>query len=163
MGTPILLTPALQAKIVADVEKGHIIKTVVQAAGISRATYFAWMSKGSAGEEPYAQFFEAVNTARARSQINLLNTALAGDPRGVGSGPARAAQWALERMYPKEFGSKISITVEEERNKIFDAAEKLALSTTEPLTGHEWFIKLMEAVASLGSDESAEQELVTHH
>jgi hypothetical protein len=109
----------MQARIVAVVTDGAHVDTACAAEGIDRTTYYRWMQWGKEGKEPYSEFFDAVTRARAQAELDLLRTAKDGDELGS-SGPARCAQWLLERTRGKRYAARVSVKVEEELETLLD-------------------------------------------
>jgi len=69
-------------------------------AGISRQTLWEWIKRGGEGEEPFTSFLDDLQKAEGRDKIEYLQAI----HRAAKAGKWRAAAWALERRWPKEFG-----------------------------------------------------------
>ena len=74
MGRRTLLTPELEARICADIERGVFESVAAEANGIGRATFFEWLARGE-GRDPnrprsrrYAAFADQVRTSRAKAR-----------------------------------------------------------------------------------------------
>ena len=97
IGRPTSLTPKLREKIVALIRVGNYPSVAARAAGIGRATFFQWMARGRKGEQPFADFADAVNTARGDAEsflVGVIQSAAAG-------GDWKAAARMLEAMTPR--------------------------------------------------------------
>lgn len=70
VGRQTKLTPSLLARAVDLVKKGHFDYIACQALGIRTSTWYEWLVKGEAGEEPYAEFMDKVGQARAHARGN---------------------------------------------------------------------------------------------
>ena len=64
-------TPELQMSICTRLECGIDIELACRREGISSDTYYEWMRRGRAGEQPYEDFVEAVEVARAECEIEV--------------------------------------------------------------------------------------------
>lgn len=100
MGRPTKLTPETQAVIVEAFLGGLYAEDAALLGGISEQTYYSWVERGKAGEEPFAAFLEAVETAAAQSSRDALLMVRGGDPGWQGSA------WFLERRYPMKWGRR---------------------------------------------------------
>jgi transposase len=103
MGRPTKLTPELQKRIVKLVRDGNYIETAAIAAGITKQTFYNWMERGKAGEEPFAEFFDALKRAEAEAEAEIAAT--------VRAGLRDAPQWQsamtfLERRWPTRWGRR---------------------------------------------------------
>ena len=84
MARPTDCTPEITA-IIADVlRKGATIRAACAKARIAEKTYYEWIVRGDAREEPYATFSETIKGARADGELDLVakasepNSGLAG-------------------------------------------------------------------------------------
>lgn len=102
-GKPRKLTAAVEAEICASLDIGMPEKYAAEAAGVSERTFHFWCQQGKDEIEPYASFLTSVERARAIGAKNLLTRALKGEKGSA------AAQWALERRFPREFGSRVML------------------------------------------------------
>ena len=89
-------TPQLQAQFCEALAKYHTIKDACVVAGIGESTFYLWLLKGMTGEEPYLQFVEMVQLARARVRSSLVDEIITDKDW-------RAKAWYLERVWPEEF------------------------------------------------------------
>jgi len=116
MARPSLLTPERTEKIVALIAAGNFAETAALASGISKQTYYNWLARGRAErdrlnekpnlkvrakEEPYLEFFDSIEKARAEAEARMvvLITKAAQEPRTW-----QAAAWWLERVAPQKYG-----------------------------------------------------------
>lgn len=99
-GRPEKLTPALQAEICKLLAGGISPEAVADYVGISRRTYFRWLSRGKSSKRgPYFQFLVAVRQAIARAE--------AADVLLIGKAAQKdwhAAAFRLARRFPKRWG-----------------------------------------------------------
>jgi transposase len=83
------------------------IKQACDWVGIGEATYHQWMAKGRDGREPYTEFVERMDKARARAVLDnlaIIRTA-------AQNGQWQAAAWFLERAYPQQWGRRTTVEV----------------------------------------------------
>lgn len=120
IGRPTKLTPELHAVIVASIEGGNYAETAAALAGIHRDTFYGWMERGRRGEQPFADFSDAVTRARAKAEADAVETVRAGmaDPKTG----AERAQWYLERTAPDRFARRDKVIVENLVNEELTAA-----------------------------------------
>lgn len=105
MGRPCLLTPELQERIVKLVQTGNYLETAARAVGISKKTLFEWLARGNKGEQPFADFRAAVESASAEAEtIHIMMLA-----RAAQAGSVAASTWWLERRFPKRYGRRIEV------------------------------------------------------
>ncbi len=114
MPSPItLLTPELQAEICRLISIGNRSEVAALASGVPKKTYETWVTNGYKGIEPYADFLEASGAARAHAEVNMMSTALKGDPfKGSTTGTA-SFNW-LKTSRAKHYAEEKRITVEVE-------------------------------------------------
>ncbi len=98
-GRQTVLTASRQQRICALLGEGVTIATAASLSGISERTYHGWVTRGDAGEEPYATFFDAATRARGSWKARLI-------ARIEKTNDWRAAAFLLERSFPDEYGSK---------------------------------------------------------
>lgn len=105
MPRPSKITPDLQERVALLIRAGNTVETAAQAVGISRATFFVWMTRGDDArpDSPYAQFRAAVEQARAEAEATLV-TRIA---KAAANGSWPAAAWLLERGSPERW-AKVS-------------------------------------------------------
>lgn len=97
VGRRTLCTPALQAQFCEALTKYYTIKAACAVVGISESAFYLWLLKGMTGEEPYFQFVEMVQLARARVRTSLVDEIITDKDW-------RAKAWYLERTWPDAFG-----------------------------------------------------------
>ena len=81
------------------IKKGSYVKPAVQAAGLNYNTWLNWVRKGKKGIQPYADFYEKLEQAKAESEtdiVEMLN-------ESIESGNTGVAQWMLSRKFPKRW------------------------------------------------------------
>lgn len=100
MGRPTKLTPEVQQRIVEALLSGLYVEDAVILGGIAEDTYYEWVKRGKTGEEPFASFSEAVESAGVVSSSQALVTVRAGGMGWQGSA------WFLERRYPAKWGRR---------------------------------------------------------
>lgn len=108
MGRPSLLSDEVQARLVEAFNLGQVsIATACAYAGIAERTYYVWMAKGREGQEPYEQFMQAIEKARADAV--MINLAVI--RKAAQAGHWQAAAWWLERVLPAQYGRKTQVEV----------------------------------------------------
>lgn len=102
MGRPTKLTPEVQDKIVTALRAGNYQETAATYAGVEPRTFYRWMERGENNpeDEPYRQFRQAVEKAKADSEVR--DVALI--DRAAADGSWQAAAWKLERKHPNRWG-----------------------------------------------------------
>lgn len=104
MARPTKLTPELQDQMCNVLRTGVFIDAACHYVGISPATYYNWTDRGRAGEEPFAEFLEAVEKARASATVRALTLV-----QKAAEDSWQAAAWYLERSHPDQFGRRTNI------------------------------------------------------
>jgi hypothetical protein len=84
------LTSAIARKIVAMLERGHMVKTACAALGISDRSFHTYCERDSA-------FLAATQRARAKGRVRIVDSIL-------NDRDWRGKAWYLERTAPAEFG-----------------------------------------------------------
>lgn len=92
-GAPRKLTPAVEAKIIAELERGRPLSTSIRLAGLSRSAVYELFERDEG-------LFERFEQARARGQVGYLDEARTLARRGERTGHY---EFLLERLYPKDF------------------------------------------------------------
>ncbi len=100
MGRPAKLTDELTSEITNYIREGNSPAASATLAGISRSTYFNWMSKGSNKEQGFLEFSESIERAVAQSVSLRIKEITTASKRGSW----RASAWMLERLAPESFG-----------------------------------------------------------
>lgn len=116
-GAPEKITPEITQKIADFIEAGAWIETAVALAGIHKDTFYAWLKKGASEESgPYKDFSDQISKAAAQFEFDAHSTILQFG-RGVGNDGKpvwQALAWVLERKYPKRYGRRESLRIEDE-------------------------------------------------
>lgn len=102
MGRPTDCTPEVIERVVQALRLGHYADTAAAYGGISESTYYLWLKRGAAGEQPYSDFSEAVKEATAAAEMR----ALARIRQAADGGTWQAAAWYLERRLPGKWGRR---------------------------------------------------------
>lgn len=110
------LTPEVQAQIVESLKVGNYLDVAAAQAGIAKPSVLKWLRRGAKGEQPYADFADAVRRAQNRAESELvrrheeiIRAALdMGDPKALAVAE-RAIGWRLERKYPKRWGKQVQV------------------------------------------------------
>ena len=121
LGRPTLLTPERQEIIIETLRGGGYAEAAIKRAGIGHSTYYEWLQKGEAGDQPYADFADAVKKAEADAETRAVATVLAvafGAPaqydaqgnqiREEEKRNWQAAMTYLERRYADRWGRRVS-------------------------------------------------------
>lgn len=148
-GRPTKLTPALRKQLVRMLEDGNPISASCASLGIDETTFRKWRARARSEDDPeLAKFFVDIARARARGELKLYKRALRGDGAGRSNGPARCAQWALERQFGNKYAPRVNLKVEEELETFLDVAERV-------LPG-EHYEALLEAIVELRNEPEPE-------
>ena len=79
---------------------GNYVKTSVRATGVKYNTFLDYMKRGKKGEEPYSEYYEMVEQAKAGFESDAVRAITESGKNGnVG-----AYMWMLPRMYPNRWG-----------------------------------------------------------
>lgn len=102
MGRPTKCTPEITEKVAEAIRDGLYAESAATLAGIGERTYYSWMKRGDAGDEPYVQFRLAVKKAEAEAEAASLAVI-----RGAAQdGTWQAAAWYLERKFPARWSRR---------------------------------------------------------
>jgi|LakMenEpi03Aug12_release.lakeMendotaPanAssembly.Ray.scaffolds.fasta_scaffold360217_2 transposase len=109
MGRPLKLTPTLQDKICNAIAAGSYSEIAARYAGVSSTTFYKWMALGDGdnAESPYREFREAVENARATSEVRNIGLI----QQAANNGTWQAAAWYLERTSPARWGRRSALEV----------------------------------------------------
>ena len=99
-GRPTMCTAEVADVLIANVLEGVPITRAVGAAGIAVSTYYAWVERARAGEDPYVEFAERVALARDEVRARMAKVVCS----AAFNGDVKAAQWYLERCDREHFG-----------------------------------------------------------
>lgn len=106
MGRPLKLTRDVMKTLESVFSRGQTsVRTACAAAGIAPATFYAWMSRGEAGDPEFVEFSDAIKRARAAAVQHYLDTI----HHAAKCGTWQAAAWWLERVLPYEYGRKVAV------------------------------------------------------
>lgn len=152
------------AEVCRALEVGWYIETAWAAIGVSRDMGRSWLDRGRNDPEgPYGDHARRVGFAREAGIQLLHQRVLDGSTEatleertydGEGAllkrktrterGDVRAAQWALERMDPQRFMSRVRLEVEGEMKAVLDVLERELDAAT--------YARILGAIALLGAD-----------
>ena len=99
-------TAEVHAAIVKSLKEGAYKVHAANAAGVSISALEHWLQLGRAGTEPYVQFAEDVDRARAQDALRNQQVISAAAVSKV-PGDWKAAAWNLERKFPKLYGRRM--------------------------------------------------------
>jgi len=122
-GRPSKLTPATKQKLLDAVALGSTYTKACYFAGITYATFRAWMIRGEAQKTGiYKDFFDEMKAAEGTAAVGFLANIV----EAANKGDWKAAAWLLERRYPKEYGRRSIVEIneaeiKEEYNAILEA------------------------------------------
>ena len=105
-GRPLKLTPEIQAKLVDAVGAGAYYEIAAPYAGIHKDTLYEWLKRGATGEQPYADFSDALKAAEAFAVVEDLK-AIRDAQGGPGSAPWQNRAWRIERRHPRLYGRTV--------------------------------------------------------
>lgn len=129
------------------VAAGAPLETAAAYAGVSRASFHAWMRKGREpnAEPRFAEFVERMDLALAQWEVRDL--AIIGK---AAEEQWQAAAWRLERRKPEVYGRRSRVEHGNADGKPFELllGAKVPETTLEQLTEEE-FAKVVEAVRML--------------
>ncbi len=116
MSRPTSLTPEVHKAIVDAIGAGNYRSTAAAAAGVHRNRMAEWEKRGETGEEPYAAFTCALQTAEAQAEVKLLaeiRGAQAGTPGVSGADLWQAKAWVMERRFASRWCARVKQQVAE--------------------------------------------------
>lgn len=119
MARPAKLTPDVQAKVAEMLRAGNHVEAAAEAAGISRATFYAWLKRAEskrAADRPYREFAAAVEQAQAEAEARLVVLI-----SRAGAKSWQAAAWLLERQHPERWGRPSERTRDDDRSSESEA------------------------------------------
>jgi hypothetical protein len=153
-GKPRKLTAAVQEEICASLEIGMPEKLAAEAAGIPERTFHYWCQQGRDEIEPYASFLTAVERARAIGAKHLLTRVLKGEKGST------AAQWVLERRFPREFGPRVMLGGIPDGDPIkLDSTDQIRQSPEASDLLHRAIVAAAEAAMDPGHAHDAEGDV----
>lgn len=132
MSRPSLLTPAVQDALVRVIAAGGSYKDACIVAGIGYRTFMTWMNRGDpalAGDDPdaprYQQFRQAIEATETAVILRALACWQDAFPRDW-----RAARDYVQRRRPEEWGAKVSVKIDSERDEEILALLAAVAATT---------------------------------
>ena len=126
MGRPTKLTDELTKEITRFIREGNTPAISATLVGISRSTYFNWMSKGLNKEPEFLEFSESIERAVAQSvSLRVIEITTASK-----KGSWRASAWMLERLAPESFG-KIRMRSPEVGDQRYESPQETTLESLE--------------------------------
>jgi|SRR5581483_7225994 len=123
-GRPPKISEELVDKLSRYLHVGCDIKSACSICEVGRKTYYAWKEKSEKGVEPYATLFSTLSRARDNYRARLLKIVLDA-AMGVKGFDWKAAAWALERQFPKDYAP----TVREQVQLSHDETVKQTIGT----------------------------------
>jgi transposase len=128
---PTALTPEVSRVICVAIRSGHYREVAAKRAGIHRDTLHTWERRGETGEEPYAEFSDAIKKAEAYAEAKLLRMIR---KRFEGW---QACAWVLERRFPQRWSGRV-------RSHVNDELDALTAKLKRSLDA-ETFAKVIDA------------------
>ena len=114
------LDPAITQRIVDLVRAGNTLDTAATACGIHRTTLHRWMRHGKGQKRGrYHKLFEQVEKAQAEAEAR--DVAIIAKAAGA---DWRAAAWRLERRFPRKYGPRVQLAIQEELDAVLGRLEK---------------------------------------
>ena len=109
MARPSKLTPETQSTIVDAILHGATYKDAAEAAGVSYASFNAWMDEGrNAKSGKFLKFLEAVEIANAKCAVNFTRVIQS----AAAKGDAKFALEWLKRRRRADWGDNIDLTTQ---------------------------------------------------
>ena len=125
-GRPTSLTPELEKELFEHLERGTPVALSCRLVGIDQSTLSRWRTKEKDGENPeLTRFFIDFTHARAVGELNMVQTALRGDGREYSHGPAKSAQWLLERAFGHAYAPRVNMKVESVAEMTIESVTKV--------------------------------------
>ena len=113
-GRPTSLTPQVEKKILAAIEKGNYITIACKYAGISNETFYNWKKRAEKKEEPFFGFFNKVEVAEAKAEISAIEKLRAimnsGDVKS-----ASAIQSFLKMRYKERWSDRLELAGDQDK------------------------------------------------
>lgn len=147
-GRPSKLTEAFVQKFLPMLEAGKPLIPSLLSCDVDDSTFRKWRTLARGGNEALVEFFTLVARSRALGELKLWGIATDGDGPGTSNGPAKCAQWALEKQFGPRYAPRVSVKVEEELETFLDVVERVCGS--KDCGCHE---ALLEAVAARARGE----------
>lgn len=124
-GRPSSFTPALEAELLSLLAQGKPIQPACERVGIDDSTFRKWRALARRGDKDKVAFFEKVSRARADGELHLWDVAREGDDKGVSNGPAKCAQWLLERTFSNRYAQRLNVKLEEGLELMLEDVERI--------------------------------------
>jgi hypothetical protein len=105
---PTKLTPEVRERVADAIGLGAYAEQAARAAGISPSTYYDWLRRGEAGEEPFSEFSETIRVREAQAEVDAIRVIR----QAADGGDWRAAGHYLERRHPERWGRRPQPQVE---------------------------------------------------
>jgi hypothetical protein len=133
------LSTTIGRTIVAAIEHGNFPGTAARLAGVSLGTLQAWLARGEAGEQPYADFAEAYRQAEAECEAGAVRNL-----KGAGDDDWRATAQFLGRRFPERWSDhagRLAVFGADEPGAGLQPAFQIAIHLSHeegglPTTGH---------------------------
>jgi transposase-like protein len=100
-GTPHETNGEGAGKIAESIRVGAYAEQAARAAGISPSTFYDWMRRGEAGEEPFSEFSETVRAREAEAEVAAVTMIR----QAADEGDWRAAAY-VERKHPDRWARR---------------------------------------------------------
>lgn len=125
---PYLLTDTVRRRFLDALQAGTTVSAAAQMCGIGRSTLYDWMRAAEKDDAPPAlkQFAQDVEVAKARAQVSLEMMV-----RKHAEKHPKAAQWMLERRFPKDWGKRDPAREEQNERALLEIRKlfKVALAS----------------------------------
>ena len=145
------LTPKLIDDIADLIKRGNYPQTAAQAYHVPERTWYEWLKKGKGAPRGlYRELFDAIESASAKPQINVVNKLY----EIATEGNVRAIEVFLSRRYPSQWGTQQTLNIGNAEDKPFQAVQQtfdLSKMNDAQLAAYE---KYLETIAQ---DESPNQ------
>lgn len=107
------LTPDVQTKIIQALKTGAYIEGAAAYANVTKQSIYNWLRRGSEEKSgKYKDFMIAVESALDAAELIHLNNL-----NNQSKGDWRASAWVLERKYPKRWGKREIVKIEDNDTK----------------------------------------------
>ncbi len=135
-----LLESDAQKTLCALLGHGNTVKTACAIIELPERTFHEWMRRGEQEDVgKHRRFFDAVSRARGMAKAALMRRIAAAAEHDW-----RAAAWALERLFPKEYAPPLPRDAEQEHNDnhigvkfVMNLSKPLAELLDFPVSGDE--------------------------
>ena len=129
--------PRIKKKICNDISKGTLVENAILRAGICRATWTNWKTRGRKEKTGiYADFLAAIKKAQADFESIYLNEIGVAARSRKAHPNWTAAAWLLERCFPERYGRKTQAIQPPEKkktngNSVLDSVERVCRRMAE--------------------------------